>query len=157
MFRMRVEGGAELAAVFATLSTRLTKQILREALTDGGTPMRDLIGRRAPRAPGEPDLADHLSIAAVRDHEHQASVGIGPDSKFFFYDLFQEFGTVKHKAQPMYRPAFDEQAPEAITIIGDELWRQLTARGFGFRSVNAPTPVSFGGQLGRRATSGSGL
>jgi HK97 gp10 family phage protein len=147
MVRMRIEGGDELAKVLAGLSTRLSKKILREALLDGGEPMRVLMGQHAPRAAGEPDLAEHLAIAAVRDQENQASVGIGPDEKFFFYDLFQEFGTARHKAQPFYRPAFDEKAPEAVSLIGDELWRQLTARGFGVRTASVPTPVQSGGRF----------
>ena len=157
MFAVHIEGGAELDRILSGLSARLSKKILREALADGGEPMRRLMEQRAPRAPGEPDLADHIAIAAVRDQDNEASVGIGPDSKAFFYDLFQEYGTSRHRAQPFYRPAFDEAAPEAVEIIGAELWRQLTARGFGVRTANMPTPVSFGGQLGRLATSGSGL
>lgn len=148
MFPMHVEGGAELDRILSGLSTRLSKKILREALADGGEPMRRLIEQRAPRAPGAPDLADHMVIAAVRDQDNEASVGIGPDDTFFFYDLFQEYGTARNKAQPFYRPAFDEAAPEAVDIIGDELWRQLTARGFGVRTANVPTPVqSLGGLL----------
>lgn len=157
MFSMRMEGGDQLAANLAQLSTRLSKSILREALLDGGEPIRTLVARNAPREPGAPDLADHIVIAAVRDQESQASVGIGPDSKQFFYDWFQEFGTARHGAQPMYRPALDEKAPAALDIIGQELWRQLTARGFGVRTASAPSPVSSGGMFGRRATSGSGL
>lgn len=157
MVSMRVEGGDQLAAALAQLSTRLSKPILRDALLDGGEPMRALVERNAPREPGAPDLADHIVIAAVRDQENQASVGIGPDSKAFFYDWFQEYGTSRHGAQPMYRPALDEKAPESIDIIGAELWRQLTARGFGVRTASAPSPVSAGGIFGRRATSGSGL
>lgn len=148
MFRMRFEGGEELARALSGLSPRLSKKVLRDALLDGGEPMRLLIEHRAPRAPGAPDLADHVSIAAVRDQDNQASVGIGPDSKFFFYDLFQEYGTARHKARPFYRPTFDEKVPEAVTLIGDELWRQLTARGFGVRTASAPSPVqSLGGLL----------
>lgn len=130
MFSMRFEGGDKLAATLAGLSTRLSKQILREALKKGGGPMRTLTAQMAPRAPGAPDMADHVVIATVRDQENQASVGIGMDSKEYFYDLFQERGTARHKAQPFYRPAFDEKAPEAVAIIGAELWRQLIARGF---------------------------
>lgn len=145
MFSMRIEGGDQLAANLAQLSTRLSKSILRDALLDGGEPMRALISRYAPREPGAPDLADHIVIAAVRDQENQASVGIGPDSKAFFYDYFQEFGTVRHGAHPMYRPGLDEKAPEAIDLIGAELWRQLTARGFGVRTASASSPVSSSG------------
>lgn len=157
MVSMRFEGGDQLAANLAKLSTRLSKAILREALTDGGEPIRGRIAQLAPRAPGEPDLADHIVIAAVRDQENQASVGIGPDSKAFFYDRFQELGTARHGAQPFYRPGLDEKAPEAIDIIGQELWRQLTARGFGVLTATAPSPVTSGGIGGRRAFSGSGL
>lgn len=157
MFSMRIDGGAELAKALDSLSARLSKKILREALLDGGEPIRRLTAQRAPRAPGEPDMADHIAVAAVRDQDHQASVGIGPDEKRFFYDLFQERGTARHKAQPFYRPAFDEKVPAAVGIIGAELWRQMTARGFGVRTANVPTSVSSGGIGGRQAFSGSGV
>jgi HK97 gp10 family phage protein len=147
MFSMRMEGGDQLAAALAQLSTRLSKSILRDALLDGGEPMRALVARNAPRAPGAPDMADHVVIAAVRDRENQASVGIGMDSKEFFYDLFVERGTSRMKARPFYRPAFDEKVPEAIDLIGQELWRQLTARGLGFRAASAPSSVSGPGSV----------
>jgi HK97 gp10 family phage protein len=157
MFTARFEGGEELAAILASLSPRVGTKVLREALFDGGEPMRAGAARRAPREPGAPDMADHLAMAALRDRENMATIGIGPDDKAFFYDLFQELGTVRHGAQPFYRPAFDENIENSLGIIGRELWRALTARGFGVRTASAPAPVSSGGIGGRAAFSGSGL
>lgn len=147
MFAVRFEGGEELAKVLASLSPRLGKQVLREALFAGGEPMRAESGRRAPREPGAPDMADHIGMAALRDRENMATIGIGPDDKAFFYDLFQELGTARHGAQPFYRPAFDANIEKSLGIIGQELWRQLTARGFGVRTTSAPTLVSGPGRL----------
>lgn len=145
MISMRFEGGDELAAALALLSPRVGKSVLRGALFDGAEPMRSDASRRAPREPGAPDLADNIGVAALRDRENMATVGIGPTDQFFFYDLFQELGTVHHQAQPFYRPAFDQNIEKSLGIIGQELWRALTARGFGVRSASAPSPVSAGG------------
>lgn len=157
MFSAAFDGGPELEAAFNALSARVGKKVLREALFDGAEPMRAESGRLAPREPGAPDLADHIGVMALRDREHMATVGIGPDDKAFFYDLFQELGTARHGAQPFYRPAFDANIETALGIIGKELWRQLTARGFGVRTASAPFPVSSGGIFGRGPSSGSGL
>lgn len=157
MFSAAFDGGPELEAAFNQLSERVGKKVLREALFDGAEPMRAGAARVAPREPGAPDMADHIGVAALRDRENMATVGIGPDDKAFFYDLFQELGTVRHGAQPFYRPAFDANIENSLGIIGKELWRQLTARGFGVRTASALSPVSAGGIGGRSAFSGSGL
>lgn len=157
MISMRFEGGDELAAALASLSPRVGKSVLRAALFDGAEPMHADAERLAPREPGAPDLADNIGVAALRDRENMATVGIGPTDKFFFYDLFQELGTVRHKAQPFYRPAFDQNIEKSLGIIGQELWRALTARGFGVRTSSSPSPVSSGGLTGRGPTSGTGL
>jgi HK97 gp10 family phage protein len=145
MFSAKFDGGPELEAAFNELSLRAGKKVLREALFDGAEPMRLGASQKAPREPGAPDMAEHLGVVALRDRQNMATVGIGPDDKAFFYDLFQELGTVRHGAQPFYRPAFDENVENSLGIIGREIWRQLTARGFGVRTASSPMSVSPGG------------
>lgn len=147
MFSMRVEGGEELARELNKLSVRLDRRLLTEALMEGGEPMRQLMENMAPREPGAPDLADNINLAPVRkregDTERTANVGIGVPKRFF-YDWFQEFGTVRIGGKPYYRPAFDAKVPEVLGIIGKALWRDLAAHGLG-QTVSKPSlPFSDG-------------
>lgn len=129
MFSMKIHGGEELSRRLDALPQAFSRRVLLAALRAGGEPMRVAVAQKAPREPGAPDLADNINIAAVRKREGEPpTVAIGPASKFFFYDLFQERGTVRHRAQPFYRPAFDTKAPEALGIVGQELWKALRAQ-----------------------------
>lgn len=45
-----------------------------------------------------------------------------------FYPFFQEFGTIRHRAQPSLRPAFEDQAPlfqADIYRAAEQEWRRL--------------------------------
>jgi HK97 gp10 family phage protein len=148
MFSMRVEGGEDLARELNKLSVRLDRRLLTEALMEGGQPMRDAIAHAAPREPGAPDLADNINIAPVRkqagDSERTANVGIGVPKKFF-YDWFQEFGTVRMQGKSYYRPGFDGKVPETLGIISRALWLSLAGRGVSQPSMSVPSlPFSDG-------------
>lgn len=146
MITMRFEGGDELAAALDALSTRITKRLLIEALTEAAEPLRSRARRIAPRAPGPPDLADHIETMTLRGgYEGSPAVVVGP-TKEVFYGSFQEFGTSRHGAQPFMRPAFDTEAAGAIEVIKAALWRELSARGVS-RTVSAPSLPSSGGPL----------
>lgn len=149
MFSMRVEGGDELAAELNKLSVRMDRRLLTEALMEGGEPMRRTIANGAPREPGAPDLADHISLAPVRkqpgDSDRTANVGIGVP-KQFFYDWFNEFGTVRMGSKPFYRPGFDANVPTSLGIMGAALWRELAGRGV-IRTGTAPMLPSSGGRF----------
>jgi HK97 gp10 family phage protein len=133
MFRIRarVEGTQDLAKAFTALSSRVSTNVLTEALMEGAEVLRAAAARQAPRAPGKPDLAENLVAAPMRRRggRDQASVGIGPNATFFFYDLFQEFGTVHHAAQPFYRPALDRHGQQALSVILSAIRRELVTRG----------------------------
>lgn len=150
MFSMRVEGGEELARELNKLSVRLDRRLLTGALMEGGEPMRQAVENGAPREPGAPDLADNVNIAPVRklegDSECTANVGIGVPKKFF-YDWFQEFGTVRMGSKPYYRPGFDGKVPESLGIIGAALWRELAGRGKTIQTASAPSMPFADGRL----------
>lgn len=140
----RFEGGAELAAEFDALPKRWSITAKKDALMDGGELIRKRAASGAPRKPGQPDMADHIIIAPVRaTAAREAAVGIGPDSRAFFYDYFQEFGTSRHRAQPFYRPALDTTIPAALGVIGQALWTALAAKGIS-RSGSAPSGLGGG-------------
>ena len=137
-FSVAFEGGDELASNLAQLSMRLSKKILREALIEGGEPMRQDMGRFAPREPGAPDLADNMGISNARTGD-MAAIAIGP-VKGFFYGWFQEYGTKHFGGQAFARPAFDGNVHASLGIIGQALWRELAGRGFS-RSATVSTPL----------------
>lgn len=150
MVRVKFEGGPELVRALESLSTRVSKRVMREALESAGEPIRLAMQQKAPREPGAPDLADNMVIGNARvegllDDSQTAAVAIGP-SKGFFYAFFQEFGTVHHPAQPFARPAFDEGVARAIRDIAASMWTALAAKGIS-RSVVKNTPVESDGPL----------
>jgi HK97 gp10 family phage protein len=148
---MRFEGGKELAAALRGLKAGVSKRIQREVLTDVAEPMRNAMSRNAPREPGAPDLADNIRISNGRKldvvTDTEVAVRVGP-TKAFFYGHIQEYGTVQHGPQPFMRPAFDAEAPKALTQIARRLWTELAARG-----VSRSTSVSTG--LNDRSSSGA--
>jgi HK97 gp10 family phage protein len=149
--KVRFEGGAELAKKFETLSARVAKRALRDALETAGEPMRRRMGQMAPREPGAPDIANNIVISTARvkkvkgSDAQSAAVAIGPE-KSFFYGFFQEFGTIFHAAQPFVRPAFDAGVTKALSDLARAMWTELAARGIS-RSVTVDTSVESEGPL----------
>lgn len=141
---MKFEGGLELAQALNKLPTRVSKRVIREALERAGEPMRADMARRAPRAPGAPDIADNMVMSPARmqgisDNDQAAAIKIGPE-KSLFYGLFQEFGTIHHGAQPFARPAFDAGWQKALDSVRASFWTALAAAGIS-RSVTSSTSV----------------
>ena len=148
MWSAKFEGGRELAETLLSLPPALSYRVLIEGLKDAAEPMRARMAQLAPREPGAPDLADNMGISVasrigstaggrwVSREEGQAAVAVGP-TKGFFYGLFQEYGTSRHRAQPFARPAFDSEAPTALGIMGRVYWTILASKG-----VHRPTRMA---------------
>lgn len=85
---MKIEGGAELAKTLDGLSARLSKKVMREALENAGEPIRKDMQIKAPRAPGAPDIADHMVIGTARGNKTTTAVAIGPAKGFFYGCVF---------------------------------------------------------------------
>jgi HK97 gp10 family phage protein len=145
MISMRIEGGDKLAEILDAIPKRASRDRQRDALLAGGELIRARAASLAPRAPGAPDLAENINIGTVRSSvEGEVSVGIG-SGRYFFYDMFQEFGTSRHSAHPFYRPAMDSEAAKAIKVIGLSLWSALTAGGFTSARIGQGSSESFAG------------
>lgn len=138
MFTIRIDGGAQLAKNLATLSTRLSRSIVREALYTGGEEIKKPASRAAPRGPNAPHIAENIGMSPARSDD-MVAIKIGP-TKGFAYGIPQEFGSIHHAAHPFMRPAFDGGAPRALSAITEELWRQLAGRGF-MQTAISPTRV----------------
>jgi HK97 gp10 family phage protein len=138
---MRVESrgmseGQALSDALKQLPARVTKRILREALIDGaGEPIRKRMGQLAPYEPGPPDLRDSMTISNARPGSDAIGIAVGP-ARGFFYGIMQEWGTVRHGAQPFARPAFDQIAPASLGPIGQRIWTALAGRG-----IHRPTDL----------------
>lgn len=144
MIRVQFEGGKELAAAFKSLSTAMTRKVLREGLMEAGEPMRALWARLAPRSDDAPHAADTVTMSAARGRDLQeTAVAVGP-SKKGFYLSFQELGTEHHAAQPSGRPAFDQSRDKVLATFGKVLWRELAARGVSRPTIAASGPMSGG-------------
>lgn len=152
---LRMEGGDALAANLKTLSSRVSKSLMREALMEGAEPIRDRGEVLAPRAPGAPDIAEHIVIGPARAQDAVA-VAVGPSTErrsdqprttFARQGVMLEFGTARMGAQPFMRPAFDEMHRPALTVIGAALWRELVGRGLG-RSMGIGSGPTSGGPGG---------
>lgn len=138
-FSMTFTGGKELASALRTLPDALSRQILLGALTEAAEPMRQRMSQLAPREPGKPDIADNIGISVANRlgdidggrwearSEDEHAVAVGP-TKNFFYGIFLEYGTVKMRAQPFMRPAFDTEAPRALSQIGNRIWAAIRDR-----------------------------
>lgn len=136
MVSMKLEGGARLAVTLSRLGFTEQRGVLTEILKHGAEPLAARMEQLAPLEEGKPDLREHISISSASRvasaetlgsralHEGEAAVAVGPE-KAFFYGLFQEFGTVRHGAQPFIRPAFDEQSGAALRIIQEDIWAHL--------------------------------
>ena len=136
---MQITGGKELAAALKALPASMSRSVVMDALKDSAEPMRTRMSQLAPREPGAPDLADNIVISAANRvgdvgggrwemrHEDEHAVAVGP-SKDYFYGIFQEYGTIRHRAQPFMRPAFHETHGTALTIMLQRMWAAMTGK-----------------------------
>ena len=142
--RVRFEGGAQLAKTLNQLSKGVQKKVLREALrAEVGEPIRARAAGAVNRAPGAPDIADHLVLSNGRGSSAtSAAVLVGPSSQtrsdqagrtFAEQGAMLEFGTAKMRMFPFLRPSFDQVSRDAglMRRIGSSLWAALIRRGVG--------------------------
>jgi HK97 gp10 family phage protein len=149
---LRIEGGERLAKTLLGLPSRVSRNVMLNALKAGAEPMRATASRLAPRDPGAPDLADNIGISNARPGGGISGVAIGPTTNFF-YGSFQEFGTTRHGAQPFMRPAFDSDHRITLQIVTNQAWEALSKRGFGARGSSTG---GIGDSFGRNRPSVSG-
>jgi HK97 gp10 family phage protein len=128
---LKVEGGDKLRKTLNELPNRISRSVQRDALKQGAELLRSRVAATAPREPGAPDLAANIGIATdVRPGGGDVGVGIGVP-RGFFYDWFNEFGTVKQAAKPFWRPAIDAEGPRVIKFVAAAMWDALIRRGAG--------------------------
>lgn len=112
-----LRGFDELDRALAELPDLVQVSVLGAAVAKGAEVIRAGAESRAPRRTGELAGSMTVDIEATRAGV-TAHVGPGKEQ---FWGLFQEFGTVRHAAQPFLRPAIDEEGPSAVGVLGDVL------------------------------------
>lgn len=141
--KVSLEGKEELLAALKQMASAIKKQVMEEAVREGGAV---ILERAKALAPG-PYIAMEISQLT----ERYAEVSIGPDDDHWYYRLF-ETGAAEHEikgaplafinqrgrllltksvshpgmeARPWLRPAADEEQERAKSVLGDFLRKKL--------------------------------
>jgi HK97 gp10 family phage protein len=139
-----LQGSDDLRKRLLELPKALSTTVQRKALIAGAEPIRAHAASLAPRDPmsSGPHLADNivigvppkrkLAMAGLSSAEADVAgeggiVEVGPalQPSDHFYGYLQEFGTVRHQAQPFMRPAFDTQARASLNLVLSSLWTAI--------------------------------
>ena len=124
---MVLRGGSELERVLKGLPRALSDKALATSLRAGAKPIAEEARRRVRKRTG----ALAKSIVVRRSTQRQKKRGSGnviiairqPAGRRAH---FEEFGTRRQTAHPFFRPALDVKAREAIKIIGERLFLEVT-------------------------------
>jgi HK97 gp10 family phage protein len=119
---VQLEGFAELAERLKNLPDDVRDKTVRAAVTSGAKTIRDEAKRRVPVRTGT--LRDSIAVRADRKKPDEIRVKVRLRSKGF-HGRFLEFGTVKMRARPFVRPAFDAKRDDVLETIKDALVKRL--------------------------------
>jgi hypothetical protein len=137
MAEFKVEGLKELEQALDDLSEAAGKGVLRRSLKKAAQPMADLMQDLAPRGETATDeLAEGVKIGArlskrqsrmhkrmFRDERASVEMFVGPGPDPAAWN--QEFGNIRHGAQPFARPAWDAEKMPTLKRLGPLLWAEL--------------------------------
>jgi HK97 gp10 family phage protein len=120
---MAIEGADDINAALKMVENRAAGLTLLEAATAGGKVVAEEASRRAPKDSG--DLAKSIDARAIKTAQvGRAQIDIGP-TRDAWYGRLVELGTVKMRAKPFLRPAFDAKAEEATNEVAAQLRKAL--------------------------------
>jgi HK97 gp10 family phage protein len=141
---VQVVGFRELDAALAELPQALRRAVVLAALKKAAAPMvRDARAKarrgKDPRRRGSMKQrksgesasmghgADSIAARAVKaSTPNEATVAVGPDARHW-YMKFVEFGTARQAPDRFLTPAFEINKDEAAQLVGEELWKSLSA------------------------------
>ena len=141
---VQVVGFRDLDAALAELPQALRRAVVLAALKKAAAPMvRDARAKarrgKDPRRRGSMKQrksgesasmghgADSIAARAVKaSSPNEASVVVGPDARHW-YMKFVEFGTARQSPVRFLTPAFEINKEEAAQLVGEELWKALSA------------------------------
>lgn len=143
-----ITGLKELSAALKELPQRIARNVLRQSVARGAAVIRDEAKTRAPVSeaarPGGP-VPGTLRRAIVVRHDARRSNALsqtyvvtvrqgkkyrnqgkkGNRSQDAYYWRWVEFGTVKMRARPFLRPAFETKKQEAVRAITEYLAQRI--------------------------------
>ena len=141
---VQVVGFRDLDAALAELPQALRRAVVLAALKKAAAPLvRDARAKarrgKDPRRRGSMKQrkagesasmghgADSIAARAVKaSAANEASVAVGPDARHW-YMKFVEFGTARQAPDRFLTPAFEVNKEAAAELVGDELWKSLSA------------------------------
>lgn len=148
MVEFELHGLKELDTALAQLPKATAKSALRTALRRVLKPVVTDAGRRAPRdQQGRIERSMVISTRLRARQQGQITVGgvtmyAGPTSRIAH---LHEFGTVKMRARPFLRPAWDEHQREVMQKLTAEIWTMIA------RAAARLARQAEAGRLGRGA------
>lgn len=124
---VKIEGLSEtVAGLRDEFSKATTANILRRALLAGAEPVATAAQALAPRGPtgnlvasisATPAQPSRMTRTGKGTYDKQNEVEVLVEAGPVPESVFQEFGTIHHRAQPFMRPAFEGQKANALNII----------------------------------------
>jgi len=124
MFTGTFTGWPETERLLDTILNEATKEdLIADALLHAAEPIVETAQQHARRRSGQ--MAESIRVKRVESEEatHQVIVKVGADTRRPHWQLFHlhELGTSKMSAQPMVRPAWDENRGTFPDRVGSEI------------------------------------
>lgn len=133
-FTVTLEGLEETVASMRELAASMNKTIIRRVLKEAGQPLATKASNLAPVDLGKLAFSVVVATQLTRRHkseqrnrESETEVYIGPAGGVgaLYYASHVEFGTVRTRAQPFMRPAWDSLKGESMRLIAGGLQAEV--------------------------------
>ena len=132
-----LRGFKDLENALGELGSAAGKRVAKRALKKSALPVRNKARQLAPK--DENVLEDAIEISTQLSKQARNALGAEQDGivrifvgidqaapqQVFIYAIVQEEGNEDTAAQPYFRPAWAMEGPEAIDILGPELWADI--------------------------------
>lgn len=140
--RMRFDGAQDMRDTLKRIRQGMGQELFEKNARAALTPMRNKMASNAPVRTGRTrrsitiaplnKLSNYRMSSRLHDlspaSDHQYAMYVGPeitDDDDVFYIVFVELGTINAPAHPFIRPAFDQEAPGAMTYFVQSMWTDI--------------------------------
>ena len=127
---IKLQGFKEMERLLDKLPGRLDRRVIRGALTKTAKPLVKAVKAKVPVFTG--NLKKSIGAFSLKHGKGRnrstvaIAVGARTSGKFKGYHAhLVEFGTVKMKARPFLRPAFDRHKGRWFRAVGREIWNGI--------------------------------
>lgn len=126
---IRLEGVPELQRNLREI-VRQAPDATRTEMLDGAETLRQRVANLVRRAPGSPDIADHIDINTDGENvvlgPSTDERGDQPGRQFDEQGRMLEYGTRYMPAFPFMRPVFESEGESTSRDIVTRVWQRLT-------------------------------